>query len=34
MENVARAKTSSAYTEAKEILKKAGYGLTEQVLDA
>lgn len=34
MENVARARTSSAYTKAKEIFKKAGYGLTEQVLDA
>lgn len=34
MENVARAKSSDAYNDAKEIFKKAGYGLTEQVLDA
>lgn len=34
MENVARAKTSDAYNDAKKIFKKAGYGLTEQVLDA
>lgn len=34
MENVARAKSSGAYNNAREIFKKAGYGLTEQVLDA
>ena len=34
MENVSRAKSSIAYNDAKIILKKAGYGLTEQVLDA
>lgn len=34
MENVARAKSSDAYNKAKAILKEAGYGLTEQVLDA
>jgi DNA (cytosine-5)-methyltransferase 1 len=34
MENVARAKTSDAYNDAKKLFKKAGYGLTEQVLDA
>lgn len=34
MENVARAQSSDAYKEAKEIFQKAGYGLTEQVLDA
>lgn len=34
MENVARAKSSDAYNKAKDILLKAGYGLTEQVLDA
>ena len=34
MENVDRAKNSLAYAEAREILKNAGYGLTEKVLDA
>lgn len=34
MENVARAKASDAYNDAKKIFKKAGYGLTEQILDA
>ena len=34
MENVSRAKSSIAYKDAKIIFKKAGYGLTEQVLDA
>jgi len=34
MENVSRAKNSIAYSEAKKILKNAGYGLTEQLLDA
>ncbi len=34
MENVDRAKKSHAYSEARTILKDAGYGLTEMVLDA
>ena len=34
MENVVRAKSSNAYTEARSIFKSAGYGLTEQILDA
>lgn len=34
MENVSRAKLSVAYTEARKLFKAAGYGLTEQVLDA
>lgn len=34
MENVSRAKLSNAYAEARVMFKKAGYGLTEQVLDA
>lgn len=34
MENVARAKMSNAYKEARKLFKDAGYGLTEQVLDA
>lgn len=34
MENVARARTCEAYNNAKELFKKSGYGLTEQVLDA
>lgn len=34
MENVSRAKLSEAYTEARKLFKSAGYGLTEQVLDA
>lgn len=34
MENVSRAKLSNAYQEARRIFKEAGYGLTEQVLDA
>ena len=34
MENVARAQKSNAYASAREIFKKAGYGLTEIVLDA
>lgn len=34
MENVARAKSSNAYAEAHAIFKAAGYGLTEQILDA
>lgn len=34
MENVARAQSSHAYAEAREIFKAAGYGLTEQVLTA
>lgn len=34
MENVSRAKLSEAYTEARKLFKVAGYGLTEQVLDA
>ena len=34
MENVPRAKNSKAYQKAKRIYKRAGYGLTEVVLDA
>lgn len=34
MENVSRAKLSDAYNEARKLFKKAGYGLTEQVIDA
>ena len=34
MENVSRAKLSDAYSEARKLFKKAGYGLTEQILDA
>jgi DNA (cytosine-5)-methyltransferase 1 len=34
MENVDRARTSIAYSEGRELLKKAGYGLTEIVLNA
>lgn len=34
MENVERAKSSSAYERAREIFESAGYGLTEIVLDA
>lgn len=34
MENVARAQKSNAYASARAILKQAGYGLTEIVLDA
>ena len=34
MENVARAQSSRAYATAREILKTAGYGLTERVLTA
>ena len=34
MENVDRARNSNAYAQAREILKNAGYGLTEVVLDA
>lgn len=34
MENVARARSSSAYRVASEYLRDAGYGLTEVVLDA
>lgn len=34
MENVDRARQSRAYSSAREIYKKAGYGLTEVVLDA
>ena len=34
MENVARAQKSNAYASARAIFKKAGYGLTEIVLDA
>lgn len=34
MENVSQAQKSNAYSEAKTLLKKAGYGLTEKVLDA
>lgn len=34
MENVDRARNSSAYKQAREIFKSAGYGLTEMVLDA
>jgi DNA (cytosine-5)-methyltransferase 1 len=34
MENVNRAMSSKAYAEARSIFKKAGYGLTEMILDA
>lgn len=34
MENVYQAQNSNAYKEARALLKKAGYGLTEKVLDA
>lgn len=34
MENVARAQQSSVYQEVREMLKEAGYGITEIVLDA
>lgn len=34
MENVDRARNSKAYASARQILKEAGYGLTEVVLDA
>lgn len=34
MENVDRAQKSNAYTKAREIFKRAGYGLTEVLLDA
>lgn len=34
MENVSRAQFSQAYQEARILFKTAGYGLTEQVLDA
>ena len=34
IENVARAESSVAYQEARQILRKAGYGLTEQVIDS
>jgi DNA (cytosine-5)-methyltransferase 1 len=34
MENVPRARTSEAFSKAKEQYKKAGYGLTEVLLDA
>ncbi|MCY9509147.1 DNA cytosine methyltransferase [Paenibacillus larvae] len=34
MENVDRSKNSRAYAKARDIFKKAGYGLTEKVLDA
>lgn len=34
MENVDRAQNSEAYKNAREILKKAGYGLSENVLNA
>lgn len=34
MENVERAVNSQAYKKARSIFKKAGYGLTEKVLDA
>lgn len=34
MENVARSIKSNAYAEARALFKKAGYGLTERVLDA
>lgn len=34
MENVERAASSEAYKKARGILKRAGYGLTEKVLDA
>lgn len=34
MENVDRSRNSRAFVQAREIFKKAGYGLTERVLDA
>ncbi len=34
MENVARTRNSSVYKNARKLFKKAGYGLTEVVLDA
>jgi DNA (cytosine-5)-methyltransferase 1 len=34
MENVARAEKSRAFEKAKQILKQAGYGLSQKVLDA
>ncbi|MBD2746628.1 DNA cytosine methyltransferase [Microvirga sp. BT688] len=34
MENVPEAKKSKAYQRARKILKRAGYGLTEQIVDA
>lgn len=34
MENVQRARRSAAWADAREILKNAGYGLTEVILDA
>jgi len=34
MENVARSRSSNAWQEAREILLKSGYGLTETVIDA
>lgn len=34
MENVARTQKSKAFAEARKVFKKAGYGLTEVVLDA
>ena len=34
MENVSRAKLSDTYSEARKLFKIAGYGLTEQILDA
>lgn len=34
MENVSRAQMSQAYKEARKLFKDAGYGLTEQILDA
>lgn len=34
MENVARAQKSTTYAKARDIFKKANYGLTESVLDA
>jgi DNA (cytosine-5)-methyltransferase 1 len=34
MENVDRSKNSRAYAKARDVFKKAGYGLTERVLDA
>lgn len=34
MENVSRAQMSQAYKKARKLFKDAGYGLTEQILDA
>lgn len=34
MENVSQARSSAAYKKARELFKAAGYGLTEQILDA